>query len=124
VEIQMRMAQRFILLGAFFFQLLGGGWLGILVQDLTPRLALRHGLLVKEGAFVARVEFNSPAKKGGLIAGDVITALNSQAVSDAKALQRVLSEIDPGARIRLDIIRGRRKEKVEILLGSLPGGSV
>jgi len=117
------MVPKLLGLAILSLQLMGGGWLGILVQDLTPQLARRHGVSLREGVYVARVEFNSPAEKGGLEEGDVIVAINKHPLPDAKALQEVISEISPGTRIQMDIIRGRRRESLEIALGSSPSGA-
>ena len=100
--------------------LVSGGWLGILVQDLTPQSALQHGLLVRGGVLVTRVQFNSPAMKGGLEEGDVIIALNDRKVSDSKALQKMIGRIEPGTEIRLTIVRRRKEKSLQVVLGAPP----
>lgn len=112
------------LFSVVYFQWVVGGWLGIVVQDLTPQLAFRHGILIKEGVFVSRVQFDSPAKKGGLIEGDVITSVNNQKVPDSEILRQVISQISSGTTIRIDIIRNQEKKKIEVILGSPPRSAV
>ena len=109
-----------LLIGLFFFQWVVAGWLGIMVQDLTPRMAARYGLLNKKGAIVARVQFGSPAMKGGLLEGDLIIFLDGKTIQDAEALKKTLSDIPPGSRINLVIIRNRQEEDLEITLGTPP----
>jgi len=114
----MKYAKRFFLIGLIAFLWVGGAWLGIVVQDLTPRIALRYGLLIQEGVLVTRVQFDSPAKKGGLEEGDVIIALDLKRIPDSKTLQKVISELSPGKSIDLLVIRERKKKTLRILLGA------
>ena len=58
------------------------GWLGVSIQTLTPELEKSLGLKVNEGALVADVMKDSPADKGGLKRGDVITEFNGKKVED------------------------------------------
>ena len=101
-------------------QPVASGWLGIVVQDLTPQLAFRYGLRSKDGTVVTRVQFNSPAMKAGLEEGDVIIALNEEKIPDSETLKNSLSNTPPGSRIHLTIIRNRIEKALEIILGSPP----
>ena len=55
--------------------------LGVQLMPLSDQLATYFG--VKGGVLVASVEADSPAARAGLKAGDVISTVNSRAVSDA-----------------------------------------
>lgn len=105
-------------MGFIIFQWVSGGWLGIMVQDLTPQLAIRHGLLVTEGVIVARVEFNSPAFSGGLEEGDVIITVNDKKIPNAEILKKVISKLSPGKLIQLTVLRDRREKVLKIQLGA------
>jgi len=102
----------------------GAGWLGIVVQDLNPRLAMRYGLDHREGAIVSRVQFDSPAMKGGLREGDLIVSLNGKKTPDAKTLKQVLEQTPPGSGIELIVIRNRKETTLDIVLGSTPRDAV
>src|SRR4029077_20082923 len=49
------------------------GWLGGMIQPLTPELAKGFNVPAGGGALVASVQDNSPAARAGVKAGDVIT---------------------------------------------------
>jgi S1-C subfamily serine protease len=51
------------------------------------------------GALIAGVVANGPAAKAGLTAGDVITAINGQAISSPTAITTLLQSLKPGATI-------------------------
>jgi len=59
------------------------GWLGVQPRDLSSEQR-ESGL--KKGAYIAAVLPETPAARGGLEDGDVITSLNSQAIHDTKDL--------------------------------------
>ncbi len=100
------------------------GWLGLTVQELTPQIAMRLGIRVMEGVFVAAVQPGSPADQGGIRAGDVIVSLNGKKISDPEALRREVSKISPGTSIEVALHRGRQEKKVKIWVGSPPREAV
>lgn len=69
---------------------LRGGSLGITVSPLSEQLASYFG--VKQGVLVTDVTSSSPAASAGVRAGDVITAINGQAVSSGAEVTRALRE--------------------------------
>ncbi len=55
--------------------------------------------------WLSQVEAGSPGAKAGLKVGDVITELNGKQVSDAGQLQIEVGQKQPGATIKLDVLR-------------------
>jgi len=97
------------------------GQLGIRIQDLTPDLAKALEIDAREGALVADVMAKSPAKKSGLQAGDVITAVNGERVRNAAGLRNKIGLLPVGSQVRLDIIRkGRSKQLSARLAAAVP----
>ena len=82
------------------------------MTPLTGQLADYFG--VKRGVLVSSVDVNSPAARAGLKAGDVITAINGQAVDTPSDVRRALR--DAGTRGTLDL-RVTREHK-ELTLGA------
>jgi S1-C subfamily serine protease len=108
---------------------------GVSTQDLYPQLAERLGLDVDTGALVSEVVPNSPAEEGGLQAGndtfrfqgisvdgggDVITAVDGEPIESNADLPRIISLLDPGDEVTLDVIRDGEEEQIEITLGERP----
>jgi serine protease Do len=96
------------------------GYLGIMLQDLTPGLAEAFDLPDQNGALVGDVLPNAPAKKAGVESGDVIVALNGKNVNDASSLQLAISECAPGSAATLKLIRAGKTRTVTVTLGELP----
>jgi serine protease Do/serine protease DegQ len=89
------------------------GQLGILIQDLTPELAAAFGLRDTGGAVVAQVVPGSAAAKAGLVAGDIVVAVNGRPVRNGGALRNAIGLLRIGEQVTLDIIRNGRPRTVQ-----------
>ncbi len=89
------------------------GYLGVQVGDLTPDLAQGFGFPVgTKGAIVQNVVPRGPAAKGGVMAGDLVIALNGKPVTSAGELTRGVALVPPGEQVKLEVLRrgGERKQ--------------
>lgn len=96
------------------------GWLGVQIQPVTSEIAESLGLDGAKGALVAEAQADGPAKKAGIVAGDVITAVNGSEVTGPRELSRLIAGITPGTSIDLSVWRKGKSETIKIDLGSLP----
>lgn len=97
------------------------GWIGIQVQPVTAEIAEGLRLAKPEGALVAAIQPDSPAARADLRPSDVITAVNGEAIRDARELTRRIGAIRPGATVKLTVTREGRERTVDLALGELPG---
>lgn len=81
------------------------GWLGIEIQTLTPALAESFGLEKIKGIVIAGVVRDGPADHAGLMAGDIITHINNQQISDANNILNLIAQTAPGSKIQLAGLR-------------------
>lgn len=93
------------------------GYLGMSMNDVTPDNAHFFNLQNASGVIVAEVTPNSPASRGGLRRGDVITLLNGQKVVDGSGLQVAVSEETPGTSITLGILRNGNPQTLNLTVG-------
>ena len=63
------------------------GWIGVQIQSVTPAVADAIGLKNAEGGLIADLGPHSPAAKGGIEIGDVVIAVNGEAVKDPRSCQ-------------------------------------
>ncbi len=99
------------------------GYLGVGIQDLTPGLADQFGIKAAAGALVTDVRSGGAGAKAGLKSGDVITALNGQAIDNASALSLGVGETAPGTKLTLDVLRDGRTEHIAVTTASKPGAN-
>jgi serine protease Do len=96
------------------------GYLGIMIQPVTPEIAKAFNVPTSEGALVGDVTPDSPGGKAGLQKGDVITALNGQKISDSYELRLRISQSAPGSSVKLDLLRNGQKQGITATLGEFP----
>jgi serine protease Do len=98
------------------------GWMGVRIQPVTADIADSLGLKRAEGALVDEPQSGSPAAKAGILAGDVITAVDGKDVKDSRDLARRIGAMAPGNSVRLSILRNgeTRTVTVTLTLGQLP----
>ncbi len=90
------------------------GYLGVVIQNLTPALARELGLNISEGALVTEVMHHSPAERAGLKEKDVIIAYNGKPVKNAADLKNYVLLTKPGTKVTLTIIRNGKKFQLKV----------
>ncbi|HUB88648.1 MAG TPA: DegQ family serine endoprotease [Dyella sp.] len=88
------------------------GSLGAQTQDITPNIARMLGLKSSEGAVVTRVLPGSAAERAGLDVGDVITAVNGQALHDSDELTNAIGLLPANSTVSLTTLRKGTTRKV------------
>jgi serine protease Do len=96
------------------------GYLGVLIQELTPELAKSFGMQDTKGALIGDVTNDSPAAKAGLKSGDVVVELNGQPVTEVGSFRNQVSMIAPGKEAKLTLLRDGKRVTVNVQLGELP----
>jgi serine protease Do len=99
------------------------GWLGVVIQEVNKELAESFGLKHAKGALVAQLVPGSPAERGGLLSGDIITAFNGQEINLSTDLPHRVGRVKPGANAKLNIVRNGKTKEINLEIGSLPDGN-
>ena len=73
------------------------------VQPVTEDIADSLGLKKPEGALVAEPQADGPAAKAGIVSGDVVTAVNGNAVKDSRDLAKKIAAVAPGSSVKLAV---------------------
>ena len=96
------------------------GWIGVQIQPVSQDIADNLGLKKAEGAMVLEPQADSPAAKAGIESGDVITAVNGEAVKDPRELARTIGNLGPNATVKLNVLHQGKDKTVSLTLGQLP----
>lgn len=96
------------------------GWLGIMIQDITPDLAESFGIKETKGVIVSDVVTDSPAEKAGLKRGDIIKSLNGKAMDNANMLSRNVASLAPESTANIEVIRDGKPVQVKVEIGTMP----
>ncbi len=104
----------------------GGGsqvrrpWLGASLQAVSKEIADSLGLDRPTGALVTDFESGSPAAKGGLKRGDLITAVDGQAVEDPESVGYRLATKPLGGSAALAFLRNGKSQSATVELMPAP----
>jgi S1-C subfamily serine protease len=82
---------------------------------LLRRVIRFHHLPVDSGVLVVSIEHNSPAKRGGLLEGDIIVGFDNQPVAGIDDLHRMLTEEKVGVKTTLMILRQTEKLNLNVI---------
>lgn len=95
------------------------GWLGVMIQKITPALQESFQLKTASGALVNDVVPNGPAARGGLKRGDVITRFDGIEIISMETLPRQVAAIDPGNSVKVDVIREGKPKTLNIKIEAM-----
>jgi serine protease Do len=97
------------------------GYLGVMIQDVTPALAKEFKLKESQGALVGDVTPKSPAEKAGLENGDLILEFNGKKVTDSRHLKLEVARVQPGESVPVKILRDGSTKTLEVTVKEIPG---
>ena len=95
------------------------GFLGVVIQQLTPELADSFDLERNKGILVAQVSDDSPASGAGLRPGDVIVEYRGEAVTDVGSFRNRVALTAPGSKQQLTVIRDGERKNLNVTIGRL-----
>ena len=95
------------------------GWLGVVIQKVTPHLAESFHLESAEGALVADVDSDGPARKAGIKRGDVIVSFNGTRIREFSELPALVANTAIGSTAEVQLIRAGKMKTVRATVGEL-----
>jgi serine protease Do len=95
------------------------GYLGVMVQDLTPALAREFKLKDSQGALVGDVMSDGPADKAGIQSGDVLLQFNGKPVKDSRHLRLAVAKVKPGRTVPITLNRSGSTKHLKVTLAEL-----
>ncbi len=95
------------------------GWLGIVIQEVTPAIAESIGLDKAKGALVSFVSKDGPADQGGIEVGDVIVEFNGTIITESSDLPFIVSRIPVDRKISLKVLREGEEVELPVTIGEL-----
>lgn len=95
------------------------GWIGIEAQIVPQDIRDAAGL-DESGILIAAVLNGSPADQAGIMPGDIMTGINGEPLYNPRYTINMISQVKPGTRIEIELLRGWKTEKVEVLVAERP----
>jgi len=95
------------------------GWLGVMIQPVTPELASQFKMERSIGALVGEVTPDGPADKAGIKPGDVIVEFNGKEISQVSMLPNLVAETPVGSKAEITLQRKGALKKLPIVIARL-----
>jgi len=95
------------------------GWLGVMIQKITPDLKDKLKLKEEKGALVSDVTAGGPADKAGIQRGDVIVSFDGKEIKDSSELPYRVASTPVGKVVPVEIMRKGQKKTVQVAIGEL-----
>jgi serine protease Do len=95
------------------------GWLGVMIQDITPELAEALDLGDQKGALVSQVIADGPAEAAGIQREDVIQEFDGQKVKKFDDLPRIVATTPVDKKVKVVVLRKGKEKTLEAVIGTL-----
>jgi serine protease Do len=95
------------------------GWLGVVIQKITPELAKELELEDANGALVSKVIPDGPAAEAGIQRRDVIVEFNGRKIEDMSELPRVVAETAVDKSVKVVVIRDGKHKTLRAEVGMM-----
>jgi len=92
---------------------------GMTLQTTTPQLAKYFGIADGTGALIGAVEENSSAAKAGLVAGDVVVAVDGQKIQSPMDAHKIIGPKKEGT-VDVTVIRDKKEQTFTVKLEGKP----
>jgi predicted metalloprotease with PDZ domain len=95
----------------------GEGYLGVMLQELTPSMSKALQMGDQSGVMINEVVDDSPAAKAGLEDGDVILEFGGKTIADEKDLVKAVRAANPGDKVEVVLLRAGREKALMVEVG-------
>jgi serine protease Do len=95
------------------------GYLGVLIQKVTPEIAESLGMEKSTGALVANISKDGPAEKAGVKVGDVIVEFDGKEVKDSGDLPIIVARTPVDKKVRMKVLREKKEVTLTVAVGEL-----
>jgi len=96
------------------------GYMGIMLQNLTPAMAKAFGTTDTHGALVGDVTPGSPAEQAGLQKGDIIRQVDGKPFDNGNQLRNLIAMQAPGTTVNLKVDRNGAMKTFAVRLAEYP----
>jgi len=95
------------------------GWLGVMIQKITPELKAKLNLKTEHGALVADVTPGGPAAKAGIKRGDVIVKYDGKPIREMNDLPYLVGTTPVGKVVEVEVIRKGQRKVFQVKIGKM-----
>lgn len=95
------------------------GWLGVVIQRVTPEIAESFGLDKAQGGLVAKLSKDGPAERAGVKIGDVIVEFDGKEIKESNDLPIIVARTSVDKKVRVKLLRDKKEVTLTVAVGEL-----
>ncbi len=96
------------------------GFLGVQIQPVTAEIADSLGLPKNRGELIQAVQPGMPGAAAGIEPGDIVLKVNGEVVTPDRTLSGIVTDVAPGSRIPLEILRKGKRMTLTVTVAKRP----
>ena len=96
------------------------GYLGLGTIPLDPDTAGALGVAKNRGELVRQVVADAAAANAGIVVGDIVLSVDGKEVNREQSLAYLVSRIEPGKSVKIDLLRKGKPTSVTATIGNRP----
>jgi serine protease Do len=96
------------------------GYIGVSLQNVTENIAESMGVPKNRGELIRGVTPGGGAARAGIQQGDIVITVNNQPVTPDQSLAYLVSNLAPGSRVPIELIRDGQRRTVTVTIGERP----
>jgi len=95
------------------------GWLGVMIQKITPELKEKLGLRAERGVLISDVAAGGPADETGIRRGDVIVTFDGKPIRSPKDLPPLVAAASVGKSVPVEVMRKEGRVVFQVTIQEL-----
>ncbi|MDL2226685.1 Do family serine endopeptidase [Deltaproteobacteria bacterium OttesenSCG-928-M10] len=99
------------------------GWMGVMIQPVSPDMAKSMGLDEPRGALVADIDPEGPGVAAKLKRGDIVLTFDGQAVKDWQDLPLMVANTQVGKKVKVVVFRDKKEVTLDLTVAELKDDS-
>jgi serine protease Do len=96
------------------------GWLGVIIQEVSPDFAQHFGLKDKKGALIGTVQPDTPAAEAGFKEGDIVLNFDGKDIKEFQDLSSFVADTEVGKEVNVVVWRDNKEINLKVKVGLLP----
>jgi serine protease Do len=99
------------------------GWMGVLIQQVTPEIAKSFGMDEPRGALIGDVDPKGPGVAATLLAGDIVQNFDGQPIKDWQELPIIVATTPVGKKVKVLVFRKGKEVTLNLTVAELKDDS-
>ncbi|UQZ89400.1 peptidase [Deltaproteobacteria bacterium Smac51] len=95
------------------------GWMGVLIQPVTPAIAKSYGMDEPHGALIGDIDPEGPGVAAKLERGDIVVSFDGKPIKDWQELPIIVADTEVGKKVKVVVFRNKKEVTLDLTVSEL-----